>query len=316
MKVCFTFILCIGFLSCKQTNEVVDPISFSVTNLPALPQGSGHYQMWVRYYIFNKVSGENSPQHEGDFLSVGEFNVADDGSLRSLSGGTPEFSLPAGNDPQLLSDVCVSVQTPGGLAKADHSEPGSILIGGKFYGDASNAIADMNTSFTGGLKSNFSFVSGKCTIVAPTSPPDSNSGVWFVEAGATPTVGLKNLPALPGTWRYEGWIVDQSMNTYYSTGKFARTDSADYDGPGPNAGTIGAGYNFPGEDFVRGSFHPNLTSTQYAFLVTIEPFPDNSPSPFFLHLLKTSPPLSVTRTQSLQNVMATSAATARISIRR
>lgn len=316
MKKNLLLVICLWVVACKQSNEVVEPVTFSVTNLPALSQGAGHYQMWVRYYIFNKASGENSPLHEGDFLSVGEFDVGDDGSVRSLSGGTPEFSLPPGNDPQLLSDICIAVQTPEALAKADHEEPGSILIGGKFHGDASNAIADLDITFASGLKSNFLSVSGKCTIVAPTSPPDSNSGVWFVESSSAATAGLKNLPALPATWKYEGWVVDQSTNTYYSTGKFARADSADDDGPGVNAGTTGAGYNFPGEDFVRGAFHPNLTSTQYIFLVTVEPYPDNSASPFFLHLMKTSPPLAVTRTQSLQNIMSTSAPTARIAIRR
>lgn len=319
MKNFFAALVCLCFVACEQSNEVVDPLSFSVSNLPALPQGAGHYQLWVRYYIFNKVSGENSPLHEGDFLSVGEFNFADDGSLRSLNGGSPEFSLPPGNDPQLLSDICIAVQTPEVLAKANHEEPGSILIGGKFHGDASNAIADLDIAFASGLKTNFSSVSGKCTIVAPTSPPDSNLGVWFVELGSAPTAGLKNLPALPATWKYEGWVVEQVANAspaYYSTGKFARADSADYDGSGPNGGTTGVAYNFPGQDFVRGAFHPNLISTQYTFLVTVEPFPDNSASPFFLHLLKTSPPQSITRTQTLQNVIFTSAPTARIVIRR
>ncbi len=309
-------ILCLGVFSCKQTSEVVDPISISVQNLPALPQGAGHYQLWVRYYIFNKVAGENSPQHEGDFLSVGEFTVAGDGAVRSLSGGTPEFALPAGYDPQLLGDMCIAVQAPEGLAKTNHAEPGSILIGGKVYGDASNAIADLNLSFAGGLKSNFVSVSGKCTIVAPTSPADSNAGVWFVNAGSAPTTGLVNLPVLPTTWKYEGWVVDQSTNTYHSTGKFARPDSADYDGAGPNAGSAGAAYNFPGEDFVTGTFHPNLTQSKFTFLVTIEPFPDNSPAPFFLQVLKTTPPLSVTRTQAFQNTISTSAPSARIAIRR
>ncbi len=323
MKYLLAIIVCLSFTACKQSNEVVEPVSVSVSNLPGLPQGAGHYQVWVRYYTFSKVSGENSPQHEGDFLSAGEFNIAGDGSLRSLNGGSPEFSLPPGNDPQLLSDVSISVQTAEALAKANHSEPGSILIGGKFYGDASNAIADLTIAFAGGLKTSFSTASGKCTIVAPTSPADSNSGVWLVELGSSATAGLKNLPALTAQWRYESWVVQSPIAVppdpvvaYYSTGKFARADSADYDGAGPNGGTAGAGYNFPGQDFVRGTFHPNLTSLGYTFLVTVEPFPDNSPSPFFLHLLKTSTPQTNTRTQTFQNVMSTSAPTARIVIRR
>lgn len=322
MKYFFVAIVCFFLAACKQTNEVVEPVSVSITNLLALPQGAGHYQMWVRYFIFNKVSGENSPQHEGDYMSAGEFNVGEDGILRSPDGSTARFSLPPGNDPQLLADVCISVQQSEGLAKVSHSEPGSILIGGNFYGDASNAIADLNMGFEEALKANFSSASGKCTIVAPTSPTDSNSGVWFVEPGSPVTAGLKNLPALPTRWRYEGWVVQSPVVvpplpqvTYYSTGKFGRADSADYDGAGPNKGTSGPGYNFPGQDFVTGAFRLNLTSLGVTFMVTIEPFPDNSSSPFFLHLLTTSQQ-SAGRTQTLQNIISASAPTARVVIRR
>ncbi len=308
--------ICLGFAACNQSNEVVDELSFSVTNLPALAPGAGHYQMWVRYILFNKASGENSPLHEGDYISIGEFNVGDDGTPRSLNGESAVFSLPAGHDPQLLSDVVIAVQGPGDLAKVAHEEPGPILIGGKFYGDASTAIADLDMKYTEALKSDFSSVTGRCTITSPTSPPDSNSGIWFVESGSAPTTGLKNLPLLPAAWKYEGWVVDQTSNTYYSTGKFSRADSADYDGAGPNSDTTGTGYNFPGQDFVRGAFRPDLTSAPYSFRVTVEPFPDNSNSPFFLHLLKTSPPSTVTRTQTLQNVASVSAPSARIVIQR
>ncbi len=318
--------MCLVIVSCNETNEIVDAnqsrVSLAVQNLP--PLDGGHYQLWATFFRFNKPDSGDSPTHEGEFVSIGEFKVMDDGSLRSLNGSSARFSLPSGRNPQLLKDVVLAVQTDldHGFAKTNDEEPGSILIGGAFHGDASRAIADLSISYADAFRTSFSSVSGKCTITCPTSPADSNSGVWFIEPGSPITAGLKNLPALPQEWRYEGWVMRPDIVnggfTYWSTGKFAKADSADYDGAGPNSGT-GSAYNFPGQDFVRGStVFSNLLTGGYSFMITMEPFPDVSANPFFLKLLSTQsvavPPTG--RSLTMQNVVASSAPTAHVIIER
>lgn len=318
--------MCLSAIACNETNEVVAPnqsrISLSLQNLP--PLDGGHYQLWATFFDFNKPNGGDSPTHEGEFVSLGEFKVIEGGALRNLHGGDARFGLPAGENPQLLRDIVITVQAEqnGNFAKPLDDEPGSILIGGAFRGNAATAIADLDVAYADAFKTDFASATGKCTIVCPTSPADSSSGVWFVDlSGASPAAGLKNLPALPREWGYEGWIVDRSVQAgqsplSISAGKFIRADSADFDGAGPNSGT-GTPFNFPGQDFVQGTFRPNLMSGQFYFAVTIEPFPDNSPKPFSLQLLSTSSSIPIqTRLQNMVNVVNRSLPTAKVVIQR
>jgi hypothetical protein len=317
MKKILGILVCCGLLSCEQSNEVVEDITLTVVNLPPLKSGEGHYQLWATFFQFNKTSGANSPDHEGEFVSLGEFNVTSEGTLQGVNGETPDFKIPAGNNTQLLQDVIIAVQVD--HDNLNHSEPGSVVIGGKFYGDAATATADMAIEYADAFGATFTPASGKCTIVAPTSPADSNSGVWFVESTSPLSVGLKALPKLPSFWKYEGWVIEQfnGQTTWYSTGKFARADSADLDGAGLTKGP-GTPFNFPGQDYIQPPFKPDLTQNRYSFAVTIEPSPDNSSSPFFLTLLKANAsrvPVQ-SRTVTLQNVMYSSAPTAHLVIRR
>jgi hypothetical protein len=320
-------------VGCNQTNEVVEPqrprISMTFANLPHLQEEEGHYQLWAHFLIFNKAGQNDSPQHDSTAVSLGEFNVSEDGqSLIALDGNLMRFTIPTDQNPQLIDDIVLTIQEhEQGLAKTNHEEPGPAFLGGKVHGDALVGIADLDASYSHALGSTFSNVSGMCTIVAPTSLTDSNSGVWFIEQqGTTTLAGLRNLPALPEGWVYEGWIglpyyVDPGglMFRHCSTGRFVRADSADFDGAGPGAG-LGTGFNFPGQDFINpippGSpTRPVLQNA--AFIVTIEPEPDNSASPFPLRLL--SDPLGPSpkpQGQALQmdNVAAASFPRAKVTI--
>ncbi len=312
--------------SCNQTNEaVVDPmgrITLTVSNLPPLEHG--YYELWGTFFDFNKPGGGDSPLHEGEFISFGKFAVGQDGSVQGLKGGAALLRVPAGRNPQLLKDIVIAIQNEHHdvLNKTGNDEePGSIIIGGPFRGNAGEATADLNMAYADAFRTDFSSVTGRCLIVSPTSPSDSNSGIWFVESGSTLTAGLKNLPALRSEWRYEGWVVDKDAQpsvAWYSTGKFMRADSADYDGAGPGRGT-GTGYNFPGQDFITGNpSRPDFSSGRYRFEITIEPFPDNSAAPFYLKLLS-SEHLSIPvqgRVRTLTNVMRNHAPTARLSVQR
>lgn len=299
--------------TCTPTNEVVEQVSLAVQNLPPL-QGA-YYELWVTFYQFNNSGGGDSPEHEGEYVSIGSFSVAADGTLRMPSGGTATFLLPPEANTQLLKDIVVSVQT------RPTEQPQSIVIGGAFTGDATTARADLHMAYRDAFGVDFSHVTGTCTIVAPTSPSDSNSGAWFVELGSTTTPGIRNLPALPSGWQYEGWVVRTRTGsdvTYLSTGKFLRADSADFDGPGPFAGTAGQPFNYPGQDFVQGSGAiPDLRNGEYSFMVTIEPANDNSQQPFFLTLLKSLQPASQqSRAVVLSNLIDVSAPRGKVVIRR
>ncbi len=312
MKTLLALLLCLGLVSCTQTNEVVEKVSLSVENLP--PLQSGYYQLWVTFYQFNTPAGVDSPMHEGEFVSVGAFNVAADGTLRGLAGGAPTFQLPAGADSHLLKDIVVSVQTQA------TEQPQSIIMGGIIQGDAVVAFANLSIAYADAFRTNFASATGVCTVVSPTSPPDSNSGAWFVRLGTPLTAGLRNLPALPNGWRYEGWVVQPAAGnrvTYLSTGKFARADSADLDGAGPYAGNAGQPFNFPGQDFIQGLRIPNLLASGHAFMVSVEPVPDNAPEPFFLRVLQSQPiGASASRVQTLNNVIDSTAPKGKVTIRR
>ncbi len=322
MKKIALFAVFLLAISCNETNHVVAPfvsrVSLTVGNLP--PVENAHYALWGTFFNFSNSNGGDGPQHEGEFELFGEFTVMPDGSLRNWNTGNVLFAVPEGRDPQLLKDIVVTIQSGHHhtLAKASEDEPGPVIMGGAFYGTESHAYADLSMSYADAFKSNFSLVTGRATIVCPTSPLDTNSGVWFVEPGPPYSAGIRNLPALPSGWRYQGWVmrpdIVTGIFTYWSTGRFSRADSADFDGAGPNSG-LAPPLNFPGQDFVQGStVFTNLRSGEYSFMVTIEPVPDNSHDPFFLKLLTSGANAPVGRTYTMQNVIATSAPTGRVVI--
>lgn len=325
----------IGFVfaaGCHQTNEVVEiqrpRVSVTVSNLPHLGDGEGHYQLWARFVIFDKPGHGDSPQHDSSEVGLGEFNVGPDGrSLVALDGGPIRFAVPVGQNPQLIDDIIMTIQSDTG---GQHDDPGSAFLGGKVVGDATVGVADLSSAYPLALGSAFSNATGRFVIIAPTSPTDSVSGVWFVQKqDTTITSGLRGLPALPNGWVYEGWAGSVVVETgraagttrfhYFSTGRFHRADSADFDGAGPGKGP-GIGFNFPGQDFINGypgspAGRPDLRF--FVFLVTIEPESDNSPGPFPLNLFSTplpAAPLPAGQTLLMNNVSSTSFPRARVTI--
>lgn len=318
--------------SCHQTNEVVDRqsprISLSVTNLQPLGPAEGHYALWATFLRFNKAGGGDSPQHTSGFRKLGEFNLkSGDQTLYDISGTPVRFKIPDDENAQLLDDAVITVDT--GSVGANDSLSGSIIIGGKFSGDAVTAHADLEVSYADAFGVDFSGVTGKCTIMAPTSPADSNAGIWFVDRQDSIVAGLRNLPVLPDGWTYEGWVGSPAVEVheqkvgafyrYFSTGKFLRPDSADVDGAGPGKGS-GAGLNFPGQDFINaypGGPPGTLDLRYFVFMISVEPEPDNSPSPFALPILfaqPTSTPFLQGVPISMTNVAASSLPRARLTI--
>ena len=117
---------------------------------------------------------------------------------------------------------------------------------------------------------------------------NESSGIWFLNnSGSTPVAGL-SLPTLPAGWKYEGWAVKNG--TPISTGVFTNPSAAD--ASSIYSGTT-AGPAFPGEDFLvnapSGLTFPTDLKGGMA-VISIEPYPDNSPAPFLLKPLVHSIP--------------------------
>lgn len=145
-------------------------------------------------------------------------------------------------------------------------------------GDFSGSSANVTTAVVG----DFSSAAGEYILATPTDGAMTNetSGIWFLDlSSGMPETGL-NLPVLPDGWKYEGWAVIDG--TPVTTGTF--TDSAAIDDSAPYSGGM-SGPPFPGEDFLENAplgltFPTNIAGGKA--VISIEPSPDNSPSPFTL----------------------------------
>ena len=151
--------------------------------------------------------------------------------------------------------------------------PTKILVG-----DFSGTSAAVSTAVVG----DFSATSGDYILATPTDGAMNNetSGIWFLDlTSGMPETGL-DLPTLTDGWKYEGWVVIDG--TPVSTGTF--TDIAAMDDSAPFSGTM-SGPPFPGEDFLNNApmgltFPTNISGA--TAVISVEPYPDNSPNPFTL----------------------------------
>lgn len=161
------------------------------------------------------------------------------------------------------------------------------LIAGDFSGNSANATVDVAPAFGAGF--DFNTAAGKYFLRTPTdevSPGNPNNGndqygVWFGNPGMPPTAGF-TLPTLPTGWAYEGWVVTSAGPI--STGTF--TDFGGRDATNMFSGTqYNMGPPIPGEDFFNnapaGQTFP-LDIRGNMVVISIEPVPDNEPTPFLL----------------------------------
>ena len=153
------------------------------------------------------------------------------------------------------------------------------ILAGDFSGNSASVTS--NT-----IVGDFSSSTGTYILATPTDMDDTNeaSGVWFLDnSSGSPMTGL-NLPTLQDGWKYEGWVVFDGMPI--STGTFSEVDMAD-----DNAATsifkggAGNGPGYPGEDYLQNapnglSFPTDLSGT--TIVISVEPYPDNSATPFTL----------------------------------
>ena len=155
------------------------------------------------------------------------------------------------------------------------------ILAGAFSGNS----ADVDISPVG----DFMDAAGKYILATPTNGADNdeNSGIWFLDlATGAPTTGL-NLPTLPDGWKYEGWVVINGMpvTTGTFTNVMATDEAAPFSGSMKLPDVNGMDGFFPGEDFLMNAPSGLNFPTDIAggtAVISVEPFPDNSPNPFTL----------------------------------
>ncbi len=157
------------------------------------------------------------------------------------------------------------------------------ILVGDFAGNTANVwIGTVTTD-----ANDFNDAWGKLFLRTPTDETDGNNGndefgIWFGTPGMPPTSGL-NLPTLSAGWKYEGWVVVDGVGPI-TTGTFTSFTTADdtnqFSGTENNAGPP-----IPGEDFFNNApdgFTFPLDVRGRTAVISIEPDPDNSPTPFLL----------------------------------
>ncbi len=240
--------------------EINTMLTLHFTNLATLDEGvEGHYEGWA-------IVG-------GMPISTGVFNVNAMGQPVELGGGPVINEFMTGMDLSMATAIKITIEPAG---DADPAPSGLVIVGGP--------VSGMDAALTTGLES---VDAATCAyfLATPSDNPDmpdnNDHGIWFLTMPG-PEPGFMNLPDIGPNWTYEGWVVDISGSSPvpYSTGKFSMATGADSDAAGP----MGGGPPFPGQDFVAFQGGPvlDLDTGDFAAVITVEPVPDNLPSPFQL----------------------------------
>lgn len=208
----------------------------------------------------------------GSPISTGTFMVDGNGMLSKQT-----FELNA-SDVDAASTFVLSIEPAN---DPDPAPSATKILAGDFNGSTANINTDLIADFSG--------VAGKYILATPTNGADSdeNSGIWFLDiSSGNPMAGL-NLPTLPEGWKYEGWVVidGQPVTTGTFTNTMATDDNDPYSGSMPLPDVNGSDGFFPGEDFLMNapsglSFPTDIRGG--TAVISVEPYPDNSPMPFTL----------------------------------
>ena len=187
------------------------------------------------------------------------------------------FSIDA-NDLNLATKFVLSIEP---TVDPDITPSATKILVGDFTGNSANV--------TTGIVGDFSNSAGAYILATPTdgAMTNENSGIWWLNpTSGTPVAGL-DLPLLEDGWVYEGWAVIEGMPV--STGTFTNAEATDandmFSGPMALPAPNGADGFFPGEDFLENAPVGLTFPTDLAggtAVISVEPFPDNSASPFTL----------------------------------
>jgi hypothetical protein len=255
-SILFSTLLATGLFSCNKDKDDTNTSKLNL-NISGLEDvgANARYEGWI---VVN-----------GSPVSTGTFTVNASGQLSQSS-----FDV----DKTQLQNATTFVLTVEPFPDANPAPSEQKLLGGDF----STGNAALSIGHPAALNTTFSTATGKYVLATPTtaSTADELSGLWFLSLmTGSPTVGL-SLPALPVGWKYEGWALIGGKPV--TTGTF--TSVTGVDAAAPFSGTAMAP-PFPGEDFIMnapaGTTFPTNLSGGLA-VISVEPFPDNSPAPFLL----------------------------------
>jgi len=272
----FLGVLAIGLLaaSCANDDDVLvvpivsvnSTLSVNLTELENL--GADYkYEGWVIV--------------DGTPVSTGLFSVNDSGTPSQM-----DFSVNADQ----LASVTKFVLTIEPTVDPDPTPSATKILAGEFSGN--------NASVNSNVVADFSLVAGSYILATPTDGTNNNefNGVWFLDNSSGSAVTGLNLPTLAAGWKYEGWAVING--TPVSTGTFTDASMADDNAAtSPFKGNMGNGPGYPGEDYIQNAPTGLIFPTDLkgmTIVVSVEPFPDNSASPFTLKPLAHMVPLSAT----------------------
>jgi hypothetical protein len=194
-------------------------------------------------------------------VSLGQFRVTADGELRDLlDEGSPVFA------PAIPFDLSGALAVTIAVEQIAAEERGPVLVAGDVVSDAGGGRAACAPGHPLALGVDLGAAAGSFILASPTDLRDDNEthGVWFTDPAGEPALAL---PAISGGWLYGGWIFAEGHSI--TLGHFARPDSADLDGPGPEAWPGGQGYGAPGSDFVV--FGMDLAAGGVGVFITLEP---------------------------------------------
>lgn len=242
------------FSACNNDDDPVanSAITLTISNLP-MSASNEQYEGWIIV--------DSAP------VSTGTFTVNADGALSQST-----FQV----DAAMLASATTFVLSIEPIPDSDPTPSNIKILGGDFSGNQAMITAGHSAA----LGNDFSSAIGTAILATPTTETtdDELSGIWFLDlSSGSPAAGL-SLPALPSNWKYEGWaVIDGNAVT---SGTFSVVDTADDSAPfsGP-----GEGPPFPGEDYVTNepdglSFPTDISGM--VLVISIEPNPDNDPSPF------------------------------------
>ena len=210
----------------------------------------------------------------GTPVSSGRFTVNSSGQLSQSSFSITTATLSAATAFILTIEPAIN----------DAASPSNVHL---LAGDFSGNTGVVSVAHTAAIGNNFSTATGKFVLATPTDGGSTNneeSGIWFMDNSSGSAVKGLNLPTLPAGWKYEGWVVINSIPV--STGTFTDANMADANAASTTyKGTNNNGPAFPGEDLLMNAptgltFPTDLRGKTIA--ISIEPFPDNSAAPFVL----------------------------------
>lgn len=253
----FAAILALALTSCSDDNDdnVDQPITAELTLEFLRLEDLGEDFLYEGWVIVDDVP-----------ISTGTFSV-DGTGVASQS----QFTV----DSQILSKATKFVLSIEPTSDSSPLPADTKIFTGGFNGN----VAFLNT----GTVASFVDISGKFIVAAPTgtgAEDEKYSGIWFLDNISGSAVAGLELPILEAGWKYEGWVAVEGK--LLSTGTFLSISGSDEAAPfsGVNPGPA-----YPGEDFLEntpeGLQFPEDLRGRFV-VISVEPFPDNSPKQFTL----------------------------------